>query len=429
MTLSTFVRKNAFRNLRRSILTVLSIGFSLLLLTLMMAIWKNFYLQKGTEVSALRLVTRHKVSLVFTMPSYYREKIRAIAGVANIIPGNWFGGKYKDDKSNNFFAQFGTDPNEFFQVYKDWKISDDEITAWQHDRAGCVVDSHLARKFGWKLGQKVIIVGTIFPVNLELNIRGFYTAPEDTGSLYYNQKYVEEAVPYLKGQQGFYTILAKSAQDVPKIQSAVDEAFHSSPQPTKTETEKAFQLGFLAMLGNVKAFILSICGAVVFAILLVSANTMAMSIRERTREVAVLKTLGFARHTVLSLFVGEAVVLALIGGIIGSFCAYSPLSLVGAIACCLLLVLLAAVVKIFVRKVPLGLLALVGAVIGAILGFVAGKFGNVLPGGGLMDALKVAPSTMLVAWAAAALMGFFSALVPSYHASRLGIVEGLRHIG
>ncbi len=380
MTLSTFVRKNAFRNLRRSILTVLSIGFSLLLLTLMMAIWKNFYLQKGTEVSALRLVTRHKVSLAFEMPSYYREKIRAIPGVANVVPGNWFGGKYKDDKSNNFFAQFGTDPDEFFQVYKDWKITDDEIAAWQHDRAGCVVDSALAKKFGWKLGQRIIIVGTIFPVDLELNIRGFYTAPDDTGSLYYNQKYVEEAVPYLKGQQGFYTILAQSAADVPKIQAAVDETFHSAPQPTKTETEKAFQLGFLAMLGNVKAFILSICGAVVFAILLVSANTMAMSIRERTREVAVLKTLGFTRQTVLSLFVGEAVVLALIGGIAGSLVAL-------------------------------------------LLGLGAAK------AGGFAGALKVSFGTMLVAWAAAAVMGFFSALVPAYHASRLGIVEGLRHIG
>jgi putative ABC transport system permease protein len=380
MTLTTFVRKNAFRNLRRSILTVLSIGFSLLLLTLMMAIWKNFYLSKGTPVSALRLVTRHKVSLVFEMPSYYRDKIRAIPGVANVIPGNWFGGKYKDDKSNNFFAQFGTDPDEFFQVYKDWQIPDDQITAWQHDRAGCVVDSHLMQKMGWKLGQRIIILGQIFPVDLELNIRGIYTAPEDTGSLYYNQKYVEEAVPYLKGQQGFYTILAQSAADVPKIQAAVDETFHSSPQPTKTETEKAFQLGFLAMLGNVKAFILSICGAVVFAILLVSANTMAMSIRERTREVAVLKTLGFTRRTVLSLFVGEAVVLALIGGIGGSLVAL-------------------------------------------LLGMGAAK------AGGFAGALKVEPATMLVAWAAAALMGFFSALVPAYHASKLGIVEGLRHIG
>ncbi len=380
MTLTSFVRKNAFRNLRRSILTVLSIGFSLLLLTLMMAIWRNFYMEKGSEESALRLVTRHKVSLVFEMPSYYREKIRAIPGVAVVVPGNWFGGVYKDDKSGNFFAQFGTDPDEFFKVYKEWKIPDDQVAAWQHDRAGAVVDSELAQKLGWKLGQRITITGTIFPVNLELNIRGIFTAPQPTQALYYNQKYVEEAVPYLKGQQGFYTILAASAADVPKINKVVDDTFRNSPQPTKTETEKGFQLGFLAMLGNVKAFILSICGAVVFAILLVSANTMAMSIRERTREVAVLKTLGFTPGTVLGLFVGEAVVLALIGGIGGSLVAY-------------------------------------------LVGMGAAK------AGGFAGALHVKVATMIVAWAAAAFMGFFSALVPSYTASRLGIVEGLRHIG
>jgi putative ABC transport system permease protein len=380
MTLTSFVRKNAFRNLRRSILTVLSIGFSLLLLTLMMAIWRNFYMEKGSDESALRLVTRHKVSLVFSMPSYYREKIRAIPGVAVVVPGNWFGGVYKDDKSGNFFAQFGTDPDEFFKVYKEWKIPDDQVTAWQRDRAGAVVDSELAKKYGWKIGQRIIITGTIFPTNLELNIRGLFTAPQPTQALYYNQKYVEEAVPFMKGQQGFYTILASSAADVPKVNRAVDDTFRNSPQPTKTETEKAFQLGFLAMLGNVKAFILSICGAVVFAILLVSANTMAMSIRERTREVAVLKTLGFTRGTVLGLFVGEAVVLALIGGIGGSVVAY-------------------------------------------LIGMGAAK------AGGFAGALHVKVATMAVAWAAAAFMGFFSALVPSYTASRLGIVDGLRHIG
>jgi putative ABC transport system permease protein len=380
MTLATYVRKNAFRNLRRSILTVLSIGFSLLLLTLMMAIWRNFYMEKGSEESALRLVTRHKVSLVFSMPSYYREKIRAIPGVAVVVPGNWFGGVYKDDKSGNFFAQFGTDPDEFFKVYKEWKIPEDQITSWQRDRAGAVVDSELAKKYGWKIGQRIIIVGTIFPTNLELNIRGLFTAPQPTQALYFNQKYVEEAVPFMKGQQGFYTILAASAVDVPKVNKVVDDTFRNSPQPTKTETEKGFQLGFLAMLGNVKAFILSICGAVVFAILLVSANTMAMSIRERTREVAVLKTLGFTRGTVLSLFVGEAVALALIGGIGGSLVAY-------------------------------------------LLGMVAAK------AGGFAGALHVKVATMTVAWVAAAFMGFLSALVPSYTASRLGIVDGLRHIG
>jgi putative ABC transport system permease protein len=380
MTLVSFVSKNVFRNRRRGILTVLSIGFSLLLLTLMMSIWKNFYLQEGTEQSALRLVTRHKVSLVFSMPSYYREKIRALPGVVNIIPGNWFGGVYKDDKSGNFFAQFGTDPDEFFKVYKEWKIADDQVTAWQRDRAGAVVDAEVAKRFGWKIGQRVIITGTIFPVDLELNIRGFYTAPQNTQSLYFNQKYVEEAVPYMKGQQGFYTIVADSPQSVVRVGSAIDEMFRNSPQPTKTETEKAFQLGFLAMLGNVKAFILSICGAVVFSILLVSANTMAMSIRERTREVAVLKTLGFTRQSILSLFVGEAVALALVGGVLGSL-------------------------------------------IAAGLGALAAK------GGGFVGALQVGIPTMLVAWLVAAMVGFLSAFIPSYHASRVGIVEGLRHIG
>jgi putative ABC transport system permease protein len=380
MTLTTFVRKNTFRNLRRSILTVLSIGFSLLLLTLMMAIWRNFYLSKGTQESALRLVTRHKVSLVFPMPSYYREKIRALPGVEHVVPGNWFGGKYKDDTSGNFFAQFGTDPQEFFTVYSEWKIPPDQIEAWQHDQAGAVVDSELAKKYGWKVGQKIIIVGQIFPVNLELNIRGIFTAPQPTQAIYFNQKYVEEAVPYMKGQQGFYTIVAKSADDVPKVAQEVDSTFRNSPQPTKTETEKAFQLSFLAMLGNVKAFILSICGAVVFAILLVSANTMAMSIRERTREVAVLKTLGFTRQTILSLFVGEAVFLALVGGIGGSLVAF-------------------------------------------VLGMGAAK------AGGFAGALQVTIPTMMVAWLAAAIMGFVSAVIPSYNASRLGIVEGLRHIG
>jgi putative ABC transport system permease protein len=383
MTLTRFVRKNAFRNKRRSILTVLSIGFSLLLLTLMMAIWRSFYLDQGSAQSALRLITRHKVSLTFTMPAYYREKIRALPGVAQVVPMNWFGGNYKDpNKSQNFFAQFGTDPEEFFKVYKDWKIPPDQLEAWQKDRAGAIVDPSLAKTYGWKVGDHIVIQGATFPVDLYLTIRGIYTPDQATNTLYYHQKYVEEAVSYLNGRTGFFAILAKSPQDVAKIGPEVDDLFKNSPEPTKTETEKAFQLGFIAMLGNVKAFILSICTAVVFAILLVSANTMAMSIRERTREVAVLKTLGFTRRTILSLFVGEAVTLALIGGILGSLA-------------------------------------------GVILGGGAAK----AAGGFFGDALKVHPATMLVAWGVAALVGFLSAMVPAYHASRIGIVEGLRHIG
>src|SRR5208283_5360483 len=383
MTLTRFVTKSAFRNKRRSLLTVLSITFSLLLLTLMMTIWHGFYIDKGSAQSAQRLVTRHRVSLTESMPVYYREKMRTVPGVVAVAPTQWFGGLYKDEKPENFFAQFGTDPAEIFKVMTDFKIPDDQLAAWQRDQAGCVVDSELAKKFGWKIGDRIVIQGTIFPVNLELTIRGIFVAPQPSITLYFNQKYVEEAVPFAKGRAGTFGVLADSPDDVPKVAAAVDAMFHNFPEPTKTESEKAFQLSFINSLGNVKAFILSICFAVVFATLLVSANTMAMSIRERTREVAVLKTLGFTRQAILRLYVGESVIVALTGGALG----------------CLLAILLVSAM-------------------------------SHAPGMGFFFlGMKVTLTTFLLALVVAALVGFLSALLPAYHAAKLDIVEGLRHVG
>ena len=381
MTLASFVRKNTFRNRRRSVLTVLSIGFSLVLLTLMMAIWRAFYLDEGSAESAQRLVVRHRVSLTFSLPGFYREKIRSIPGVVAVVPVSWFGGIYKDDKPENFFAQFGTDPEEFFKVFRDIQMSAEQITAWQRDRQGVIVDDTLAKKYGWKLGDRIVLQGTIYPVNLELYVRGIFSATPDDKSVYFNAKYLEEAVPFFKGHAGTFSILAASPGDVSKVASAVDDMFRNSPQPTKAESEKAFGLEFVAMLGNVKAFILSICLAVVFATLLVSANTMAMSIRERTREVAVLKTLGFTKQTVLGLFVGEAVALALVGGLVGTAIAY------------LLIVM--------VTHNPMF------------------TFYN----------MKLTLPMWVAAMLISGLVGLVSALLPSYHASRTNIVEGLRHIG
>jgi putative ABC transport system permease protein len=157
MTLSRFVTKNAFRNKRRSILTVLSIAFSLLLLTLMMTIWRAFYLDEGSAESAERLVVRHRVSLSFSLPGFYREKIRAVPGVVAVVPVSWFGGIYKDQKPENFFAQFGTDPDEFFKVFRDVHMPDDQKIAWQRDRQGVIVDDTLAEKYGWKLGDRIVL--------------------------------------------------------------------------------------------------------------------------------------------------------------------------------------------------------------------------------------------------------------------------------
>ena len=188
-------------------------------------------------------------------------------------------------------------------------MPDEQVKAWQRDRQGVIVDDYLANKYGWKLGDRIVLQGTIYPVNLELIIRGIYHSNPDNKSVYFNAKYVEEAVYSLRDAQGLSVSSLASPSDVSTVASAVDDMFRNSPQPTKAESEKAFGLEFVAMMGNVKAFILSICSAVVFATLLVSANTMAMSIRERTREVAVLKTLGFTRRRVLGLFVSEAVAL------------------------------------------------------------------------------------------------------------------------
>ena len=281
MTLTRFVTKNAFRNKRRSVLTVLSLAFSLLLLTLMMTIWRGFYLDQGSAESSQRLVVRHRVSLTFNLPGYYREKIRAVPGVVAVVPVSWFGGLYKDNKPENFFAQFGTDPEEFFKVYRDVQMPPEQFTAWQRDRQGVIVNDTLAEKYGWKLGDRIVLQGTIYPINLELYIRGIFHSNPANKSVYFNAKYVEEAVDSFKGRAGTFTILAASPADVSKVASAVDDMFRNSPQPTKAESEKAFGLEFVAMMGNVKAFILSICSAVLFATLLVSANTMAMSIRER----------------------------------------------------------------------------------------------------------------------------------------------------
>jgi putative ABC transport system permease protein len=223
--------------------------------------------------------------------------------------------------------------------------------------------------------------GTIYPVDLELYVRGIFSSTPDDKAVYFNTKYVEEAVAFFKGQAGTFSILAASPGDVSRIATTIDDMFRNSPQPTKTESEKAFGLEFVAMLGNVKAFIFMICAAVVFATLLVSANTMAMSIRERTREVAVLKTLGFTRQSVLGLFVSEAVALAVVGGLIGVALAYL---LVQGISH-------SPYMSFYNLKLTLGMWF--------ISVFIAG------------------------------LVGLVSSLFPSYHASQVNIVDGLRHIG
>ena len=383
MTLSSFIVRNTFRNKRRSMLTMISISFSLLLLTMMICIWRSFYVDQVAPEAARRLIVRDRVSLAFFLPAYYRDKIRAVPGVTAVAPITWFGGRYIDDRPEHFFAQLATDPDEYLKVASDKITPPDQLKAWQQDRAGALVDVTLADKYGWKIGDHVTLQANIFPTNLDLTIRAIYHRDPPQNALYFNAKYLEEAVPWFKGQAGWYSAQIDSADHVAEASRVIDEMFHNSPLQTKTESEKAFQLGFVASLGNVKAFILSICGAVVFAIMLVSSNTMAMSVRSRTREVAVLKTLGFTRQRVLSIFVSEAVALAVAGGLLGILVAIP---------------VIAAVTHRFI-------------------------------GLGIPLNMKVNGVTAGIALTVSVVLGIVSGYVPAYRASRMNIVEGLRHIG
>jgi putative ABC transport system permease protein len=383
MTLGSFVVRNTFRNKRRSVLTMVSISFSLLLLTLMISIWRSFYVDQVAPEASRRVVTRDRVSLAFFLPAFYRDKIRGIRGVTAIAPITWFGGRYIDDRPEHFFAQLATDPDEYLKVASDKIIPPDQLKAWQQDRAGALVDVTLANKYGWKLGDRITLQGTLFPANLDLTIRAIYHRDPPQNALYFNAKYLEESVDWFKGQAGWYATQIASADDVGRVSRQIDDMFRNSPLQTKTESEKAFQLGFVASLGNIKAFILGICGAVVFTIMLVSANTMAMSVRSRTREVAVLKTLGFTRQRVLSIFVSESVALAVSGGVLG--------------------ILMAVPVIYYLTR---GFIAL-----------------------GVPLSMKVNVPTAGLSLLVALALGLVSGYLPAFNASRMNIVDGLRHIG
>lgn len=375
------ILKNSWRNRRRTLLTILSVGVSLCLLGILMAIYHAFYFSEPNASQALRLVTRNKVSLAFPMPQSYREKIRQIPGVQEVGISQWFGGVYIDRRPEHMFARFAVEPDKIFTIHGEMTIPEDQKKAFQQERTACIAGRPLAEKYNWHLGERITLQGDIFPVTLELTLRGVFEHADNPEVLYFSREYLEESLPLgRRGNAGTFNILAHSTEDVPRIEKAVDEQFSNSPVQTKTETESAFSLSFVAFLGNIKAFLLSVCAAVTFTIVLVSANTIAMSVRERVREVGVLKTLGYTRGTILGIILGEAVTISLVGGVLG----------VG----------LATVLAGVVRHAPAFILQLRMLTIG----------------------LPVAALCLLVA----ALIGLVSAFVPAFQASRISIMEALR---
>jgi putative ABC transport system permease protein len=320
---SALIVKNGLRNRRRSILTAGSFAVSMCLLGVLMAMYRALFLNTETHPGqALRLVTHHKVSITQPLPISYLARIRQIPGVRDAMVWQWFGGTFKDARDpRNSFARFAINPDRFVLIKSEVALPQEQKLAFQQLRTGCIVGKKLAEKFGWQPGDRVTLVGDIFPVDLELRIAGIYTDPDDSEILFFNHEYLRELL--IAGGQsaqdsvGVFLVQAKSLDDAPGVAAAIDREFENSPAPTTTESELAWQLSFISFLGNLKLFLISVCGALTFTILLVSANTISMSVRERAREVGIMKTLGFTPGSILWMISGESVCLALLGGFSG----------------------------------------------------------------------------------------------------------------
>jgi len=320
--------KNSQRNRRRSVLTAASIGVSLCLLGVLMAMYRALFLDtQANPAQALRLVTHHKVSITQPMPVSHAATIQQIPGVRNVMVWQWFGGTYKDARDpRNVFARFAVDPGKFFNIMSEIELPEDQKLVFQRLQTACIVGRKLAGKFGWNPGTRLTLVGDIFPVDLELTVVGIYTDPEDTETLFFNFKYLRELMKNAgqasrADEVGVFLVQTISPNKVPTIADAIDREFENSSAPTKSEPERAWQLSFVSFLGDLKLFLFSISSALTFTIMLVSANTISMSVRERVREIGVLKVLGFGRGTILGLMLGESTFIAVAGGLVGTILA------------------------------------------------------------------------------------------------------------
>ncbi len=315
------VWKNLFRRKARTLFTVLSIVVAFVLFAYLAAIRLAF----GTGVSvagADRMLVIHKVSLIQPLPESYLGRVAAVDGVADISHMSWFGGIYQDPR--NFFAQFAVDPESYLRLYPEIVLSDGEREAWLRNRTGAIVGRVTADRFGWEVGDRIPIEGTIFRTRSgptwEFTIDGIYEAGTegyDTSTFYFHHEYLMEANDQGARFVGQYVIRVDDPARSADVAAAIDTRFANSPAETRTSTEQAFLQGFADQIGNIGAIVTAILGAVFFTILVITANTMAQSIRERTNELAVLKTLGFTDRRVLALVLIESLVLAIVGGSAG----------------------------------------------------------------------------------------------------------------
>jgi putative ABC transport system permease protein len=385
MYLLKLILRNALRHKLRTLLTVLGLLVAILSFGLLQTVVDAWY-TGANSAAPDRLVTRSAVSLVVPLPVHYRDKIRAIDGVRSVASANWFAGVYQEPK--NFFPQFAIDPVTYLAMYPEYRIHPDQLRDFMRDRKGAVIGRKLADTYGFKLGDVVPLKGTIFAGNWEFVVRAIYegaTPKTDTSQFFFHWEYLNETVraraPQRANQVGVFVVQVSDVSRAAEISATIDAQFRNSPAETLTETEKAFQIGFIKQTEAIVIAIRIVSFVVIFIILAVMANTMAMTARERIAEHATLKALGFGPGFLGGLIYGESLAIAF-----------------------------------------------AGALMGVVLTFpVADWFGAKM--GTLFPVFEVSQETVWLQFACALVVGVAAAVVPAYRAAQVRIVEGLRAVG
>ena len=319
MKYARLIFANLFRKKVRLILTIGSFAVALFLFAFL-SIVRGAFLGNAELASANRLVTINRTSIINLIPLSYKDKIQRIPGVSYVTHNNWFGGIYQNE--NNFFPQFVIDPESQRQVFPELVVSDDQWANFLKDRQGAIAGAKTAKRFGWKIGDRIPIKTTLYGGGAwDFNLVGIYhgTRPQDDETQFWFQwDYFEEKIPdRVKGQIGWYVIRIDKPEDAPRIAKAIDTQFENSPNETKTEAESAFAANWVKQFGNIQFLIVTIGVVVFFTLLLVTGNTMAISVRERTSELAVLKAIGYSDRAVLLFVLAESLAIALFGGLLG----------------------------------------------------------------------------------------------------------------
>lgn len=430
MTLSTFILKNALRNKRRATLSVLSVAVSLFLLVTLQVALREMMNPINDEGSSLRIIVRNKVSLAQPLPARQLQALDRIEGIEAVSPFTFYGGLYKGDEKFTSFAQFAVDPKRCALLISDAKIPKEQYEAWLADRTACIVGKMTVDRYKLKIGDRMQFTGQIYPCDLELKIAGIYQGTADDRNVMFHQSYLDESLGN-PGTVGTWWVRAASIEQAPLVTDRINKAFANSSAEVRAESERAFVLGFVSMWANIKTLITRISVVVLFALVLVAVSTMSMAIRERFRELAILKALGFKRRELFAFILAESVGLAVAGAVIGGFGAWLVFThmRVGGIALALVSLALigSCIVSLFKRRWLGAILALLVSLPIAMLGASLVQAGTIQTlTSGMFLLFEVTPRMLGLVFAVAGVLGVLAALAPMIAVARTSVVQGLK---